>query len=113
MAIAPLTAEAKVPLIITNAGTSVITTRSPYVARVSFTLWQSVYPLGQWAAKRFKKAYTLVSDYGPGYDAEEAFTRAFKAGGGEIVGSVRVPVINPDFAPFLQRVKDTKPDTLF
>jgi branched-chain amino acid transport system substrate-binding protein len=112
MAIAPLTAEAKVPLIITNAGTSVITTRSPYVARVSFTLWQSCYPLGQWAAKKFKRAYTLVSDYGPGHDAEAAFTQAFKAGGGEVVGSVRVPLQNPDFAPYMQRVKDARPDAL-
>ena len=113
LAIAPLATEAKVPFVISNAATAVITTKSPYIVRLSFTLWQSSYPLGTWAAKHYKHAYTLVSDYGPGYDAEEAFTKAFKAGGGEIVGSVRVPVINPDFAPFLQRVKDTKPDTLF
>ena len=112
LAIAPLTAEAKVPLVITNAGTSVITTRSPYIARVSFTLWQSVYPLGQWAAKRFKTAYTLVSDYAPAHDAETAFMQGFKAGGGQIIGSVRVPLQNPDFAPFMQRVKDTKPEAL-
>ena len=112
LAIAPLATEAKVPFVISNAGTAMITTKSPYIARVSFTLWQSSYPLGTWAAKHFKRAYTMVSDYGPGYDAEEAFTKAFKAGGGEIVGSVRVPVVNPDFAPFLQRVKDAKPDTL-
>jgi len=112
LAIAPLATDAKIPFIISNAGTAVITTKSPYIARVSFTLWQSSYPLGTWAAKKYKRAYTMVSDYGPGYDAEEAFTKAFKAGGGEIVGSVRVPVINPDFAPFLQRVKDTKPDAL-
>jgi len=80
--------------------------------RFSFTLWQSSYPLGQWAAKRFKRAYTLVSDFGPGHDAEDAFTRAFKEGGGEIVGSVRVPVVNPDFTPYMQRVKDSKPDAL-
>lgn len=113
LAIAPLATEAKVPFIISNAGTSMITTKSPYIARVSFTLWQSSYPLGTWAAKHFKRAYTLVSDYGPGYDAEEAFTKAFKDGGGTIAGSVRVPVINPDFAPFMQRVKDEKPDALF
>src|SRR3954464_9408250 len=63
-AIAPLATEAKVPFVIMNAGTSMITTRSPYIARLSFTLWQSCYPLGQWAAKRFKRAYTLVSDFG-------------------------------------------------
>lgn len=113
LAIAPVVTEAKVPFVISNAGTSVITTKSPYIARVSFTLWQSSYPLGSWAATRFKHAFTLVSDYGPGHDAEEAFTRAFKAGGGEIAGSVRVPLMNPDFAPFLQRVKDVSPDALF
>jgi branched-chain amino acid transport system substrate-binding protein len=113
LAIAPIATEAKVPFIISNAGTSMITTKSPYIARLSFTLWQSSYPLGTWAAKRYKRAYTLVSDYGPGHDAEAAFTKAFTAGGGTITGSVRVPVVNPDFAPFLQRVKDTKPDALF
>jgi branched-chain amino acid transport system substrate-binding protein len=112
LAIAPLTAEAKIPLVITNAGTSVITTRSPYIVRVSFTLWQSVYPLGQWAAGRFKTAYTLVSDYAPAHDAETAFMQGFKAGGGQIVGSVRVPLQNPEFAPYMQRVKDTKPEAL-
>jgi branched-chain amino acid transport system substrate-binding protein len=112
LAIAPLTAEAKIPLVITNAGTSVITTRSPYIVRVSFTLWQSVFPLGQWAAGKFKTAYTLVSDYAPAHDAETAFMQGFKEGGGQIVGSVRVPLQNPDFAPYMQRVKDTKPEAL-
>ena len=112
LAIAPIATEAKVPFVISNAGTSVITTKSPYIVRLSFTLWQSTYPLGTWASKKFKRAYTLVSDFGPGWDAEEAFSKAFKAGGGEIVGSVRVPIANPDFAPFLQRVKDAKPDAL-
>ena len=113
LAIAPLTVEAKIPLIISNAGTSMITTRSPYIARVSFTLWQSSYPFGQWAAKRFKRAYTMVSDYAPGHDAEDAFSKSFKEGGGEIVNSVRVPLMNPDFAAYMQRVKDSKPDALF
>src|SRR5438105_5117459 len=112
MAVAPLTQEAKVPLVITNAGTSVITTRSPYLVRTSFTLWQSSYPLGQWAAKKFRKAYTLVSDYAPGHDCEEAFTRGFKQGGGDIAANVRVPLQNPDFAPYMQRVKDAKSDAL-
>jgi branched-chain amino acid transport system substrate-binding protein len=112
LAIAPLATEAKVPFVIMNAGTSVITTRSPYIVRTSFTLWQSSYPLGQWAAKKFKTAYTLVSDFGPGHDAEQAFTLAFKEGGGELVGNVRVPLQNPDFAAYMQRVKDAKPDTL-
>jgi branched-chain amino acid transport system substrate-binding protein len=112
MAMAPLCTEAKVPFVIMNAGTSAITTRSPYIARLSFTLWQSSYPLGTWAAKKFKKAYTLVSDFGPGIDSEQAFVKAFTAGGGEIVGSVRVPLQNPDFATYMQKVKDSKPDAL-
>ena len=113
LAIAPLTAEAKVPLIIMNAGTSVITTRSPYIARLSFTLWQSSLPMGTWAAKKFKTAYVAVSDFGPGHDAEAAFTKGFTEGGGKIVGNVRTPLQNPDFAPYMQRVKDAKPDALF
>lgn len=112
LAIAPVATEAKVPLVITNAGTSVVTTRSPYIVRVSFTLWQSVYPLGQWAAGRFKTAYTLVSDYAPAHDAETAFMQGFKAGGGQVIGSVRVPLQNPDFAPYMQRVKDARPEAL-
>jgi len=113
MAIAPLATEAKVPFVIMNAGTSVISTRSPYIVRTSFTLWQSSFPLGQWASKKFKTAYTLVSDFGPGHDAENAFSQAFEAGGGKIVAKVRVPLQNPDFAAYMQRVKDAKPDTLF
>jgi branched-chain amino acid transport system substrate-binding protein len=112
MAMAPLATEARVPLILTNAGTSVVTTRSPYIARFSFTLWQSCVPLGEWAAKKFKRAYTLVADYAPGTDAEAAFGQGYKAGGGEIIGAVRVPVQNPDLAPYMQRVKDAKPDAL-
>jgi len=92
-----------------NARHVVVTTRSPYIVRDSFTLWQSSYPLGQWAAKKYKRAYTLVSDYGPGHDAEAAFTEAFKAGGGQLVGSVRVPLQNPDFAPYMQRVRTRSP----
>src|SRR5712691_456226 len=112
MAIAPIATEAKVPFVIMNAGTSVITARAPYIVRASFTLWQASYPLGQWAAKKFKTAYTLVSDFGPGHDSEEAFTKGFTEGGGRILGSVRVPLQNPDWAAYLQRVKDAKPDTL-
>ena len=112
MAIAPLATEAKVPFIIMNAGTAVITTRSPYIARLSFTLWQSCYPLGQWAAKTFKRVYTLVSDFGPGHDCEDAIVRAIKESGGEVAGTVRVPLVNPDFVPYMQRVKDAKPDAL-
>jgi len=112
MAMAPIATEAKVPFVIMNAGTAVITTRSPYMVRTSFTLWQSSYPLGQWAAKKYKTAYSLVSDFGPGHDCEEAFSKAFEEGGGKIVGKVRVPLQNPDWAAYMQRVKDAKPDVL-
>jgi branched-chain amino acid transport system substrate-binding protein len=113
LSIAPLVTEAKVPFVIMNAGTAMITERSPYIARTSFTLWQSSYPMGTWAAKRFKTAYVAVSDFGPGYDAQEAFTKAFTAAGGKVIGTVRMPPPTSDFAPFLQRVKDAKPDALF
>src|SRR5688500_15447896 len=112
LAIAPLATEAKVPFVIMNAGTAMITTRSPYIARTSFTLWQSSFPLGTWAAKKCKTAYTLVSDFGPGHDAETAFTQAFKEAGGNVVANVRVPLQNPDWAAYMQRVKDAKPDAL-
>ncbi len=104
MAIAPLATDAKVPFVIMNAGTAVITTRSPYIVRLSFTLWQSCYPLGQWAAKKFKRVYTMVSDFGPGHDCEDAIVRATKESGGEVAGTVRVPLVNPDFVPYMQRV---------
>ena len=112
-AIAPLTAESKMPFIIANAAGANIPLASPYVARVSFTLWQSSYPMGKWAAKHYKRIYTVVSDYAPGVEAEEGFTRAFKEAGGQIVGSVRVPLANTDFIPYMQRVKDSKPYSLF
>jgi branched-chain amino acid transport system substrate-binding protein len=112
LAIAPLATEAKVPFIIMNAGTAVITTRSPYIARTSFTMWQSSYPLGVWAARKYNNAYTLVSDFGPGHDAETAFASAFEKGGGKVVAKVRVPLQNPDWAAYMQRVKDAKPDAL-
>ncbi len=112
LAIAPIATEAKVPFVIMNAGTAVITTRSPYIVRTSFTLWQSSYPLGQWAAKKFKTAYTLVSDFGPGHDSEQAFSQAFTEGGGKVIDKVRVPLQNPDWAAYMQRVKDAKPDCL-
>ena len=113
-AIAPLTAEAKIPLVITNAGGVGITRISPYIARVSFTLWQTGLPLGKWSAQQgWKKAYTAVSDFIPGHDAEGAFTKGFTDGGGQLIGSVRFPTNNPDFAPFVQKVKDAKPDVLF
>ena len=99
-AIAPLTAEAKVPLLISiAAGGSAIPRISPYVARVSFTLWQQGYPIGKWAAEQgWKKGYTAVSDFIPGHDSEASFAKGFTDGGGQIVGAVRIPPNNPDFA---------------
>ena len=114
LAMAPLVTEAKTPFIVMNAGTSPITARSPYIVRMSFTLWQSAYPLGAWAAKNgYAKVYTAVSDFAPGIDCEQAFTKGFTENGGQIIGSVRMPVANPDFVPFLQRAKDAKPDAVF
>ncbi len=112
-AIAPLTAEAKVPFISANAAGAKVVGMSPYVARLSFTLCQSAYPLGQWAGKKYKRAYSAVSDFAPGHEAEGCFIKGFKEGGGEVIGSVRIPLANPDFVPFMQRIKDAKPDALF
>ena len=114
LAVAPIDAEAKKPMVIMNAATSVITTRSPYIVRVSHTLPQDTAPIAQWAFKNgIKRAYTLVSDYGPGIDSETQFVKSFKAAGGEVIDSVRTPLQNPDFAPYLQRIKDSKPDAVF
>jgi branched-chain amino acid transport system substrate-binding protein len=114
MAVAPVATEAKVPTIIMNAASSVVTTKSPYFARVSFTLPQVTAPLAEWAAKhQLKRVYTLVSDYGPGNDAEATFRKVFEANGGQVVGSVKVPLKNPEFAPFIQRIKDSKPEAVF
>jgi branched-chain amino acid transport system substrate-binding protein len=113
-AMVPIVTEAKTPFIIMNAAGVNTTVQSPYIIRTSFTLWQSSYPMGQWAAKQgIKKAYTAVTDYAPGHDAEAGFTKGFTANGGEIVGSVRIPLQNPDFVPFVQRIKDAKPEALF
>ncbi len=115
LALAPIITEAKTPTVIMNAATAVITTKSPYFARTSLTLPQTTEVFGKWAATKggMKRIYTAVSDYGPGLDAEAAFKRAFTANGGSIVDSVRFPLMNPDFAPFLQRVLDRKPQALY
>ena len=111
---ADVSAEAKKFMVVMNAATSVITTKSPYIARTSSTTPQLNYTLGTWAAKNgIKKVYTMVSDYGPGIDAETWFQKGFKDGGGEIVGSVRFPVANPDFSAFVQRAKDLNPDAIY
>jgi branched-chain amino acid transport system substrate-binding protein len=114
-AVAPMTAEAKVPLLLDIASAGVTIPRiSPYVVRISFTLWQQAYPIGKWAAEQgWKTGYTAVSDFIPGHDSEAAFTKAFTDAGGKIIGAVRFPPTNPDFAPFVQRIKDAKPDVVF
>ncbi|HVA35933.1 MAG TPA: ABC transporter substrate-binding protein [Stellaceae bacterium] len=114
LAMAPIMTEAKMPFVDMNAAAAVLTTKSPYIVRDSFTLQQISAPMGEWAAKHgLKSAYTAVSDYAPGWDAEDGFKIGITKGGGKVVGSVRFPVQNPDFTPFLQRIKDIKPKSLF
>ena len=112
---ADVSAEAKKLMVVMNAATSIITTKSPYLVRTSVTVPQINEAMGAWAAKKahIKRAYTMVSDYGPGIDAEGAFQRGFKEAGGAIVGSVRMPVANPDFFPFVQRAKDLNPEAIY
>lgn len=113
-AAAPVATQAKVPMIVMNAATSVIPQRSPYIVRSGFTLVQVTAPMAQWAAKnKIKSVVTFVSDYGPGIDAEKVFVKDFTKAGGKIVASLRAPLRNPDYAPFLARVKDAKPDAVF
>src|ERR1700744_1919522 len=114
LAAAPLATQAKVPEVVMAAGTSIITERSPYIVRTSFTLAQSSTIIADWAVKNgIKKVATLTSDYAPGNDALNFFKEHFIAGGGTIVEEVKTPLANPDFAPFLQRMKDAKPDAMF
>jgi branched-chain amino acid transport system substrate-binding protein len=114
LAVAPLSTESKTPEIVTAAGTSIITEKSPYIARTSFTLAQSTVPMADWAADNgIKKVVTMISDYAPGVDAEKSFIAEFKKKGGEVLESIRFPLANPDFAPFLQRAADQKPDAIF
>ena len=114
LAAGDVSAEAKKFMVVMNAATSIITTKSPYIARTSVTTPQLNQTLGTWAAKHgVKTAYTMVSDYGPGIDGETAFQLGFKEAGGNIVGSVRFPVANPDFSAFVQRAKDINPDAIY
>ena len=114
LAAAPLATQARIPEVVMAAGTSIITEKSPYIVRTSFTLPQSSTIIGDWAVKNgIKKVATLTSDYAPGNDALASFKEHFAAGGGQIVEEVKVPLANPDFAPFLQRMKDSKPDAMF
>jgi branched-chain amino acid transport system substrate-binding protein len=113
MAAAPIATEAKMPEVVMMAATSVITERSPYIVRTSFSVPQTTVPLATWAVQNgIKKVVTIVSDYAPGIDVETAFKQRFEALGGQVVTSLRVPLANPDFAPFLQRVSEIKPDAL-
>jgi branched-chain amino acid transport system substrate-binding protein len=114
LAAAPVATEAKVPMIVMAAATSVIPQKSPFIVRTGFTLSQVTLPLADWAAKNgIRKVVTLVTDYGPGLDAEKTFVGRFTAAGGVVAESIRAPLRNPDYAPFLQRAKDAKPDALF
>jgi branched-chain amino acid transport system substrate-binding protein len=114
LAIAPLATQAEIPAIVMAAGTSIITEKSPFIVRTSFTLPQSSAVIGEWEAKNgIKTAAALISDYAPGLDALAYFKKKFESGGGKIVEEVRVPMANPDFSPFLQRMKDSRPDAMF
>ena len=114
LATAPIATQSKTPQVVMAAATSSITEASPYIVRTSFTLPQASVALADWAPKNgIKKVVTLVSDYGPGIDAEKFFKERFTFNGGQISDQLRVPLRNPDFAPFLQKVRDAKPDALF
>jgi branched-chain amino acid transport system substrate-binding protein len=114
LATAPVATEARVLMIVMAAATSIIPTRSPFIVRTGFTLPQVTAPMADWAGKnRINKAVTMVTDYGPGLDAEKTFVKRFGEGGGTVLDSLRTPLRGPDYAPFLQRIKDAKPDALF
>jgi branched-chain amino acid transport system substrate-binding protein len=114
LAVADLSTQSKKLTVVMNAATSIITARSPYITRSSLTLPQNCEALGNWAFQNgIKRVFTLVSDYAPGHDAESSFQHAYKAAGGEIIGSVRVPLANPDFSAFVQRAKDSGADSIF
>jgi branched-chain amino acid transport system substrate-binding protein len=114
LAVAPVATEAKIPLVVMGGAASIITERSPYIVRSFFTLPQITVPMAKWAIRNgIKRVVTLVSDYAPGLEAEKAFIDEFKAGGGEIIQSLRVPLQSPDFAPSLQRARDANPEAVF
>ena len=112
---ADVATEAKKFMVVMNAATSVVTEKSPYIARTSLTIPQVNYAFGKWAAEKggVKQAYTLVADYGPGHDAEKSFAKGFSEAGGKIVGADKTPVANPDFSAFVQRVKDANPEAVY
>ena len=112
---APISAEAQKLMVVMNAATSIVTEQSPYIVRTSVTIPQLNYPFGKWAFEEadVKQAYTLVSDYGPGHDAESSFAKGFTEAGGTILGSDRTPVANPDFSAYVQRVRDANPEAVY
>jgi branched-chain amino acid transport system substrate-binding protein len=112
---ADVATQAKKFMVVMNAATSVVTEKSPYIARTSLTIPQVNYAFGKWAAEKggVKQAYTLVADYGPGHDAEASFAKGFKEAGGNIVGADASPVANPDFSAFVQRIKDANPEAVY
>lgn len=113
-AVAPIATQAKVPVVVANASSSAITTSSPYIARVSFTVQQVSDPMARWLVKNgVNSVYTVVADYASGVDAETAFKKAFTAAGGKIAGELRTPMNNPDFSAYVQRIKDAKPQAVF
>lgn len=113
-AVAAVATQAKVPAIVMNASSSAITTSSPFVARLSFTVQQVSAPMAQWMVRNgIKEAYTVVADYASGTDSDTAFTQAFEAAGGKVVGRLRTPMNNPDFSAYVQRIKDAKPQSVF
>ena len=114
MAVGPVATQAKVPAVIMTAATSVVVEQSPYFVRVGRTMPQMTFPIADWAAKTgIKSAVTLVSDYAPGIDAEKFFKQRFEENGGKVLDALRAPLASPDFAAFLQKAKDLKPDALF
>jgi len=114
LAAAPLATQAKVPQVVMAAGTSIITERSPYIARTSFTLAQSCVIIADWAAKNgIRKVVTMVSDYAPGADAQSSFRDRFTRAGGQVIEEIKFPLANPDFSPFLQRARNATPDAIF
>lgn len=113
-AIAPIVTQAKVAALVLNASSSGIPASSPFIARLSFTVGQVSAPMGTWMARQgIRRAFTMVADYAPGVDSEVAFRKAFEAAGGQVTGSLRTPLSTLDFAPFLQRVRDAKPQAVF
>jgi branched-chain amino acid transport system substrate-binding protein len=114
LATAPVATEAKIPMIVMAAATSIIPQRSPYIVRSNFTVPQITAPMADWAAKKgMKRLFTMVTDYAPGLECESVFVKRFTAAGGKVLDSLRTPLRNPDYGPFIQRIKDARPEGLF